>query len=102
MVMDDELFFVWAEDDIDSSFFEDTGDPRPLFVCLLCRDTDGKPDLVRGYDPRDGIFERPGNVVEALGGVDAEWGDPYRAEIEAELLAEFEARRETALVRGDN
>jgi hypothetical protein len=99
--MNDDLFYVWTEDDIDSSSFEDTNEPRTLYVCYLCRDTEGTPDIIRGYDPHDGIFERPGAIVAALGGIDAD-DDDYRREVERELLSEFEAQREAAIVRGDN
>ena len=100
----DDLFYIWAPDDIDSSFFEDTDEPRPLFVCYLLRDSEDpyRADLVRGYDPRDGIFERPGNIVTVLGGIDAESGDPYRREVERELLEEFERQRESMISRGTN
>lgn len=77
----DDLYFVWERDDIDSSFFEDTDNPRPLYVALLYRGE---------------------HVVEALGGIDADSSDPYRREIEQELLDEFEARRESVLIRGEN
>jgi hypothetical protein len=100
----DDLFYVWALDDIDSSFYEDTDEPRPLFVCYLLRDSEDpyRADLIRGYDPRDGIFERPGNIVTSLGGIDAESGNPYRREIEHELLEEFECQRESMISRGTN
>ncbi len=101
--MDDDLFFVWQEDDIDSSFYEDTDDPQPLYVCLLCRDCEASDaDVVRGYDPRDGIFERPGRVLQSLGGIDILPPDPYSDEIQGELLHELELDREAVLVRGDN
>ncbi len=101
--MDDDLFFVWTEDDIDSSFYEDTDDPKPLFVCLLCRDCDASgADVIRGYDPRDGIFERPGRVLASLGGIDVLPPDPHCDEIQADLLAELEADREAVLVRSVN
>jgi hypothetical protein len=99
----DDLFMVWAYDEIDSSFFEDTDEPRPLYVAMLCRDCEPEgADVIRGYDPRDGIFERPGVVVESIGGIDATHDDEYRDDIARELLAEFEARRERMIERGEN
>lgn len=102
--MPDDTFYVWTRDDIDSSFYEETDEPRPLYVCMLCRDTDDgeTPHLTRGYDPRDGIFERPGIVIDSLGGIDVKPPDPYALEVERELMAEFESRREAVLVRGEN
>jgi hypothetical protein len=102
-----DMFYVWDVDDIDSSFYSDEHDPpRPLFVCMLCQDTDGRADITRGYDPRDGIFERPGNVVESLGGIDLPDNQTertnYKREIEGELMEEFDARREQCLKRGEN
>ncbi len=101
---DDSLFVVWQEDDIDSSFFDkDTDDPRPLYVCLLCTDASYEDaHLVRGYDPQDGIFERPGRVLASLGGIGVDDDDPYKRVVVAELAAELEYDRESVLVRGDN
>lgn len=106
---DPDMFVVWEVDDIDSDFFgagESAEDePHALYQCLLCRDTEGKPDVIRGYDPTDGIFERPGKIVGSLGGIDlGEYpnpDDPYKRVIVAEMYAEFEATRESAIVRGD-
>ncbi len=102
-MQDDTLFFVWSDDDIDSSFYEDTDEPKPLNVCTLCRDceSDGA-DIIRGYDPRDGIFERTGRVLASLGGIDVLPPNAYCEEVEADLLAELEAEREAVIVRGDN
>jgi len=108
---DENVFAVWREDDIGSwSDFDDVDrsdcDPYPFYECLLCVDCDYPGDLVRGYDPRDGIFERPGRVVECVGGVDfGEQGstdDPYARVIVAQLYEELQARRENAITRGEN
>ena len=96
------LFMVWEQDDINSSFYEDTDDPKPLYVAMLCHDCSAdEADVIRGYSPVDGIFERPGVVVESLGG--CEIGDhDYRRTIEHELRAEFAARAESMIERGTN
>lgn len=105
---DADAFMVWRVDDIDSSDFDSENEPYQLWEALLCVDCDPTgADLIRGYDPSDGIFERPGKIVEALGGIDLgadghPSSDPYARVITAELYAEFEAQRESAIVRGDN
>lgn len=99
---DPNVFVVWDRDDIDSSFYEDTDDPQPLYVALLCVDSDDQTsDLVRGYDPSDGMFERPGKIVASLGGIDTCRGE-YAREVEDELYAEFQAKRDAAISRGEN
>ena len=104
--MEESLFFVVEFDDIDSSFFEDTDEPRPLYVLMLCRDCEPKhAQLTRGYSPADGIFERPGQVLDSLGGIDLDESPEsrtYLQEIKNEMLATLETRRDLATVRGDN
>jgi hypothetical protein len=107
----DELFIVWEEDDIDSSSFEETGEPRPLYVCLLCSEQDRRDEYgiehpksgeILIWDPRE-CRERSGSVVESVGGVDlAGPRDPYKRVIAAELMQEFEARRENMIQRGES
>lgn len=79
MITDPDVFVAWELDNIDSSEFEDTDDPRPLYVARLYY-----TDV----------------VVESLSGVDAGPCDPYRDTVEEELYAEFEARRESMIERG--
>lgn len=88
---DPDVFVVWTVEDIDRSTYE----------ALLCIDTEGTPDVIRGYDPRDGIFERPGRIVASIGGIDNPEGE-YAREIEDDLYAEFQAQRDSAITRGES
>lgn len=98
LLSSEELFIVWSVDD-------ESTEEQTLYSCLLCRDTDGEPDLTRGYDPSDGAFERPGVIVAALGGIELEDHPtyrPYKRVVQAELMQELETRRESMTVRGEN
>lgn len=101
MRLDNSVFIVWEyDDDID----EPGEDGGPLYLAMLCIDTDATPDIIRGYDPRDGIFERPGKIVATLGGIDLGGDNPmnYKRVVAAELYAELEEQRESAIERGSN
>jgi hypothetical protein len=98
-----DLFIVWDHDEIDSSDFEDTDEPHPLYVALLCRDCEpAKASIIRGYDPADYIFERPGEILESLGGIDLDVDGPDRRVIVAALAYQFFSRRASMVERGES
>lgn len=108
---DPGAFIVWEVDDIDSTDFDTDSEPRPLWVAMLCVEVDRRdshgiqnphPGEMLIWDPHT-LSERSGTVVESLGGVDIVGpSDSYARVVAAEVYAEFEARRESNIVRGDN
>lgn len=107
---DPTVFVVWSEDGLpwDGDMESPEKDGYTSMCCYLCVDCDAVgADLIRGYSQADGIFERPGAIVQSLFSV---WvkdtDDPYcrvvEGELYGELYGELEHERERCIVRGDN